>query len=157
MSKMNTKMALQFAGTWSAVHDLWFKDVPGSTLDDLVSGKTELVVVSGEDGVFRFTAPGGAMAGGFKTAEGAKLAADLHLEASMRDLPRKLVIAADLDPEIWKLHSMDRFVWFAREQLPDARIERHASDRWVVYCNGSMIGIARSPHQGVEILTNAGY
>lgn len=141
-----------FQATWSCISDIWFRDMPPRTMDELVSGKTGLLMVSRSAEVYHYSNRADFCGEGFATAEAAMAAADERIAAIALSVPRQLVIEQGLDPCVWQFCSMYCFVWFARIGNPETRIERHERDRWLAYCNGASVGITRSPAQAAELL-----
>lgn len=146
------KQAAVLDSAWKPMNGLWFRNMPARTLDEMVTGRTELLMVAGGVDGYRYSSRDGFAGSGFATADEAMRDADQRLTNELTSFADRQVAAAGLDASIWAFRNMDAFVWFEKLSDPATRIERYGQDRWVIYARDASIGIASTPAQGDTIL-----
>lgn len=143
---------MAWAGAWEKVGNLWFRDMPATSVDEFVSRRTGLIVIQFDDVEYVVTTADKSVVGRFEQLGDAIRGGDDFVDSLEATCRAEFVLSAGLDPAAWVFEHEDSFVWFSSVAQPDARVERHGAKRWVACKLGRSIGIAATPNLAASLL-----
>lgn len=138
------------SGPWEAVGDVLHRQTTAVTLDQFVARASVMLFVCPAKGD-AWTLSGGGVVGIYPSAGAAMRAGDLHAERLLDGQSDRFLTELGLDPGTWTFCSQDRFVYFVHKSEMLLKIERHASNQWVVERAGVRIGVRATAKHAEEM------